>query len=178
MAEINYSFLTLIPKKNVLEYLGDFHPISLCNTVYKIFSKILAKRLKGLLPKLISKEQIGFVLGRSILDGILTIQETIHFASKNKEACMFMKLDIQKAYDMVDWHFLCKVLEAFGLSNQWINLIFKFISTPKVLILIDGTPKGFFEISKGIRQGDPLSPPLFIIMVEAFGRAVSDAYQK
>ena len=91
---------------------------------------------------------------------------------------MFMKLDIQKAYDMVDWHFLCKTLEAFGFSHQWINLIFKFISTPKKFVLINGMPEGFFEISKGIRQGDPLSPFLFILMVEAFDRAISDAYLK
>ena len=64
---------------------------------------------------------------------------------------MIMKLDIQKAYDMVDWHFLCKLLEAFGFSQQWVNLIFKFISSPKISILINGTPEGFFEISRGIR---------------------------
>ena len=91
---------------------------------------------------------------------------------------MFMKLDIQKAYDMVDWRFLCKVLEAFGFSHQWINLIFKLISMPKISILINGTLEGFFEISRGIRQGDPLSPSLFIIMAEAFGRAILDASMK
>ena len=112
------------------------------------------------------------------MDGILIIQEAIHSAAIDKEACMFMKLDIQKAYDMVDWRFLCKVLEAFGFSRQWVNLIFKFISTPKIYVLINGTPEGFFEISRGIRQGDPLSPSLFILMAEAFGRAISDAYQK
>ena len=110
------------------------------------------------------------------MDGILTIQETIHSAQKDKVPCMFMKLDIQKAYDMVDQHFLCKVLEAFGFSHQWINLIFKFISTPKISILVNGTPEGFFVISIGIRQLDPLSPFLFIIMEKAFGRAVSNAH--
>ena len=176
LSEINYSFLTLIPKKSDPESAGDYRPIALCNTVYKIFSKILAIRLKVLLPKIISEEQTGFVPGRSILDGILTIQETIHSTSKSKEPRMFMKLDIQKAYDMVDWRFLWKVLEMFGFSHQWINIIFKFISTPKLSVLINGRPEGFFKISRGIRQGDPLSPSLFIIMVEAFGRAIIDAY--
>lgn len=89
---------------------------------------------------------------------------------------MFMKLDIQKAYGMVDCQFLCKVLEAFGFSHEWINLIFKFISTPKISVLINGMPKDLFEILRCIRQGDPLSPSLFIIMAEAFGRAVFDGY--
>ena len=178
LVEINFSFFTLIPKKDGPEHPGYFRPIALCNTIYKIFSKVIANRLKVLMLKLISKEQMGFVPGRSILDGILIIQEAIHSAGIDKEACMFMKLDIQKAYDMVDWRFLCKVLEAFGFSKQWVNLIFKFISTPKISVLINGTPEGFFEISRGIRQGDPLSPSLFILMVESFGRAISDAYQK
>ena len=178
LAEINYSFITLIPKKDCPEHPGDFRPIALCNTIYKIFSKVMANRLKTIMPKLISEEQTGFVPGRSILDGIITIQEVIHSAVIDKEDCMFIKLDIQKAYDMVDWRFLCKVLEAFGFSHQWVNLIFKFISTPKISVLINGTPEGFFEISRGIRQGDPLSPSLFILMAEAFGRAVSNAYEE
>ena len=84
---------------------------------------------------------------------------------------MFIKLDFQKAYDMVDWRFLCKTLEAFGFNHQWINLIYQCISTIKISLLINGTPEGFFDTSRGLRQGDPLSPFLFIIMAEAFGRA-------
>lgn len=86
-----------------------------------------------------------------------------------------MKLDMRKAYNMVDWRFLCKTLEAFGFSHQWINLIFQCISTPKISILINGTPEGFFSISRRIRQGDPMFPFLLIIMAEAFGRSIQQA---
>ena len=175
LSEINHSFITLIPKKAEPKSPNDFRPIALCNTIYKIYSKILANRIKHILPKIISEEQTGFVPGRSILDGIIIIQEAIHSALKNNEACMFMKLDIQKAYDMVDWRFLCKTLEAFGFSRQWVNLIFKCISTTRISVLVNGSPEGFFEVSRGLRQGDPLSPFLFIIMAEAFGRAISNA---
>ena len=120
--------------------------------------------MKLILHKIILEEQTRFVPGRSILDGILIIQETLHTTNKNKIASMFMKLDIQKAYDMVDWRFLCKTLEAFKFSHQWINLIYQCISTSKFSVLINGTPKGFFETSRGIRQGDPLSLFLYIIM--------------
>lgn len=86
---------------------------------------------------------------------------------------MLIKLDIKKAYDRFDWRFLCKCLEAFGFIRQYINLIFNCISTPIFSILVNGSPKGYFEASRGIRQGDPFSPFLLIIMVEAFGRGIS-----
>ena len=73
--------------------------------------------------------------------------------------------------------FLCKTLEAFSFSYQWINLIFKCISTTRILVLVNGSLEGLFEVSRGIIQGDPLSPFFFIIMVEAFGRAITKAYK-
>lgn len=87
---------------------------------------------------------------------------------------MIIKLDITKAYDNVDWRFLCKIMQAFGFNNQWIKLVFECISTLKFSILINGKPEGYFSSSKGIRQGDPLSPFLLIIMAEAFGRGIRD----
>ena len=87
-----------------------------------------------------------------------------------------MKLDVHKAYDMIEWHFLCKILEAFGFSCQWINLIFKCISKTKIYVLINRSPKGLFEISRGIRKGDLLSMFLYIITKKGFGRSIMEAF--
>lgn len=119
---------------------------------------------------------MGFVPNRSILDGIVISQEIVYATQYNKESCMLIKIDIQKAYDKVDWRFLCKCLEAFGFSKQWINLIYNCISMPKISLLINGTREGFFEISHGIRQGDPLSPFLYVIMAEALGRSLTKVH--
>ena len=86
-----------------------------------------------------------------------------------------MKLNIYKAYDKVDWRFMCKILEAFGFSHQWTSLIFKCVLILKISILINGTLEGFFNISRGIRHGDAISPFLFIIMVKSFGREIKKA---
>lgn len=150
--------------------LIHFRPITLCKTVYKILTKSLANRLKKVLPLIISNEQIDFILGRSILDSVIIIQELIYYVQRNESQCMLVKIGIQKAYDKANWGFLCKFMEAFGFSKKWIYLILNCISTPKISILINGYPKVFFSISRGIRQGDPISPFLFVVMEEDFGR--------
>lgn len=176
--EVNNTFLALIPKKENPKSFNDFRPIALCNTLYKLLTKTLAARLQNLLPLIISEEQTGFVMDRSIYDGVIIAQEAIHSVQLNKSSSMLIKLDISKAYDKVDWCFLCKCLEAFGFSKTWINLIFECICTPRFSILVSGSLEGFFSSSRGLRQGDPMSPFLFIIMVEALGRSISMAKEK
>lgn len=160
----------------ISESFDNFRPISLCNTIYKVLSKALANRLKLIPPHIISEEQTGFVPGRSIFDGIIIAQEVIHSLQQNHKPGMLVKLDIKKVYNKVDWRFLCKCLEAFGFSKQWIDLMFECVSSPRISILINGTPKDFFGISRGLRQGDPISPFLFIIMVETLGKTIDKAH--
>ena len=116
---LNATFLALIPKQEGADRLSQFQPISLCNFIYKIISKLMVDRLKKGLVDLISEEQSGFVVGSKILDGIFIATEVIHSMAKSKEKVMFIKLDMAKAYDRVRWSFLRRVLSAFGFAEGW-----------------------------------------------------------
>lgn len=99
---LNHTFITMIPKKKEAAKISDYRPIALCNTAYKIVTKIIANRLKSVLKKIISDEQSGFSPGCSIVEGIIIAHEAIHSARKTRSPSMVIKLDILKAYDLVD----------------------------------------------------------------------------
>jgi hypothetical protein len=133
---------------------------------------MVANRLKPLLKNIISKEQGGFVEGRQILDGIVVSHETIHSMKKSRKEGMLIKLDMSKAYDRISWHFLRKMLEAFIFAEDWVRWILGLVSSSFFSILINGSPSKNFNPTRGIRQGDPLSPYLYIILVEGLGRLI------
>eukprot|EP00253_Pinus_taeda_P021290 PITA_21290 len=169
---INSTFYALIPKGDNMEYANGFRPIALCNVIYKIITSMMARRLKPHLDKLISAEQTGFVEGRQILDGLVVTQEVIQSLKFKKQKGMMIKLDLSKAYDRLSWNYLGKVLESFGFSRRWIDWIHSLISSPNFSSLVNGTPSKTFTASRGIRQGDPLSPFLFILAAEGLGRFI------
>ena len=168
----NSTFLALIPKENRPSSFSRFHPISLCNSSYKILTKIIATRLKPLLPSLISENQGGFLPNRHITDSILLVQEAIHSSLSRKEKGFVLKLDLANAFDRVRHSFLIVVLNKLGFETPFINLIVACISGPWISPLMNGRPGEAFQSSRGLRQGFPLSPYLFILMAESFSQAL------
>ena len=163
---LNSTYLSLIPKKDHSDSFNDYRPISLCNLLYKLITKIIAERLKPYLGKFISEEHFTFFLDIQITNAVGVVQECLHTAKVNKKSAFFLKFDLVKAYDQVDWSYLRMILIQIGLSLDMVEWMMNAVSLARFAMLINGVLTENFKSNMGLQQGWPLSPYLFILAIE------------
>ena len=166
LKEVNNSFIVLIPKVKNPSSVNHFRPISLCNTIYKTISKLLVSRLRPLLDKLISPSQSTFIPSRWIAENQLTAHELLHSFKRRKVKGGFvaLKIDLQKAYDHVNWKFLQAVLSNFGFDDRFVKWVMECVSTVSFSVLINGGQSKHFCPSRSLRQ--------FILYQEILARII------
>lgn len=171
---LNETFLVLIPKMDSPALPSHFRPIGLCNVLYKIITKAIVNRIKPLLPVVTSNTQTSFVPGRQITDNIVIVQEVIHTMRRKQggKGYMTLKIDFEKAYDRLKWDFIRNTLYEMNFPIRMIEVILECISSPSMRILRNGEPTDKFIPSRGIRQGDPLSPYLFVLCMERLNQVI------
>lgn len=174
---LNDTFLVLIPKIDHPEVPAHFRPIGLCNVIYKIITKTIVNRIKPLLPQITSSTQTSFVPGRQITDNIVIVQEVLHTMKRKHGAKSYMalKIDFKKAYDRLKWPFVRNTLLEMNFPILLVEVIMECISSPSMRVLWNGEPTEAFRPSRGIRQGDPLSPYLFILCMERLNQVIEEA---
>jgi hypothetical protein len=175
---LNATFIALIPKINKPTSFGDFRPISLCNLCYKIISKTIANRINPILSRSLSEEQLGFLQGRRIHDVIGIVHECLHSINKKKIKSLVLKMDLQKAYDCISWDLLRMILIQIGLGTKMTNWIMSCVDSTSFAILINGEATDFFKSGRGLRKGFPLSPLLFILVMEGLSLLLKESQRE
>ena len=165
---INTTFIALIPKVSSPQRLNGFHPISLVGCMYKVLAKILANRLRAVIGSVVSDLQSAFVKGKQILDGILVANEAVDEARRLRKDMLLFKVNFEKAYDSVDLSYLDMVMQKMNFPTRWRKWMSECVGTATASVLVNGSPTEEFPMERGLRQGDPLSPFLFLLAGEGF----------
>ena len=172
---MNLAYISVLHKsgKDPLK-CASYRPISLLDHDYKIITKLLAKRLEDILPKLINPDQAGFIKGRYSADNIRRLLNVINHFDTGRNPSLLLALDAEKAYDRVEWNFLFAILEKLNMGQNFLAWIKSIYNNPKAAVITNGTSSDFFVLRRGTRQGCPLSSSLFVIVVELLASCIRD----
>lgn len=166
------SNIVLVPKVQDASHVTDFRPISICNIVYKVISKVLARRIKPYMNQIISKAQSAFIARREISESVVLLREVLHsFRQKsyrNQQFCL--KVDLSKAFDRMNWSYLESILPMYGFPPEICKWIMLCVTSAEYTVILNGRGDGFFRPTCGLRQGCVLSPYLFIIGMDILSR--------
>ena len=173
--------LRYIPYVKNPRKITKYRPISLCNVIYKLAFKTVANRLKTVLSSIVNENQSAFTKGRFITDNILVSYETMHYISykrTGKIGEMALKLDMSKAYDRMEWACLRGIMEKLGIHRRMVEVVMRCVCTITYSVRINGKPTGRITPSRGLRQGDPLSPCLFLLYAEGLSGLIRQQVDK
>lgn len=172
---LNSTILALIPKEEV-KLMKDYRPISCCNVLYKEISKIIANRLKRILPKCITVNQSAFIKERLLMENVLLATELVKdYHKESISSRCAMQIDISKSFDFVQWSFLLNTLEALGLPGKFIKWISLCITSASFSVQVNGELAGYFQSKRGLRNGCSLSPYLFVICMNVLSKIIDKA---
>ncbi len=161
--------ITLIPKSGDHSKLGNWQPITLLGSIYKILAKILMRKIQVRLPSMIRPNQTSFMMGRSILDNNFLAQESLEWAIESGQDLVLLLLNFGKAFDKIEWGFFFPALSKLGFSPKWIKWVSSLYWLTSSLIKVNRKFRGDFKLSRSIRQGCPLAPYLFILTTNVLG---------
>lgn len=164
---VNQAYMLLLRKKKDVATVGDYRPISLIHSFAKLLTKVLACRLAPLMQSSVKPNQSAFIKTRLIHENYKAVQLTAKMLHRNKILSALLKVDIAKAFDTVNWRFLLTLLGHLGFSRRWLDWISLILSSASTEVILNGSPGARIFHARGLRQGDPLSPLLFVLVMES-----------